>query len=175
MSMFFGKVEMPEAELLLADPMTTNKIDTTNTYTTGTSTGDYITITAPMVVNPLSVTYTLNYSTTDPTKNKIATLENEFPMPKCVKCRAEVESQSTYLTQNGKLLTLIFKCHGEKRRIDIALRKFKGNVDDASEWFSETFEWVFDEETEWLSIKPADKVTPIRATKNILKKWLDEI
>lgn len=128
--------------------------------TTGTSTGLPITI--------VPSTHTLTFP------EPVAEVdEPELAPPKCFECGKEVQSVCTFVQKNT--LVVIIKCHNEERRIDVSLKRFKGDKFDAIEWFSDTFQWVFDEESKWRRVKPDSTVSTIHADRKILSDWLDNI
>ena len=85
----------------------------------------------------------------------------EIVPPKCFQC--------------GKTLTIILRCHDDERRVDISLKRFKGDKVDAIDWFSDTFQWVFGEEAQWRKVKPEPKVATVHADRKIISDWLDNI
>lgn len=97
----------------------------------------------------------------------------EIAPPKCFSCGREVESISMYVKNNT--LVFILKCHDDERRIDVSLKRFKGDKEDAIEWFTETFQWAFDEEAKWRKVKPDLTVETVHADRKILSDWLDNI
>lgn len=132
------------------------------TQTIGTSTGDDYTL-APSNI-PLN--YTINFTHSEPDEPKPTTI------PKCYECKKEVESMNTY--EKDGFLIAIMHCHGEERRIDISLKRFKGCKDDALEWFADTFDWLFDEEPKWRNVQPDEKVSTVHADRQIITDWLEK-
>ncbi len=97
----------------------------------------------------------------------------EIVPPKCFQCGKEVESVCSYV--KNKTLTIILRCHDDERRVDISLKRFKGDKVDAIDWFSDTFQWVFGEEAQWRKVKPEPKVATVHADRKIISDWLDNI
>lgn len=114
---------------------------------------------------PLSYTLTFNEPEVEEPE--------EITPPKCYTCGKEVESVCSYV--KGNSLIVILNCHGDERRIDISLKRFKGDKVDAIEWFSDTFQWVFEEESKWRRVKPDLKVSTVHADRKIISDWLDNI
>jgi hypothetical protein len=119
-------------------------------YDTITTTGDCPFTLAP-VNEPLN--YTINFTHSDPNEPKSTTI------PKCYECKKDVE---------------LMHCHGDERRIDISLKRFKGCKDDALEWFADTFDWMFDEEPKWRNVQPDEKVSTVHADRKIITDWLEK-
>lgn len=97
----------------------------------------------------------------------------EITPPKCYECGKEVEGVSTFVKKST--FVIILKCHGDERRVDISLRRFKGSQDDAIEWFSDNFQWVFAEEEKWRKVRPDRTVATVHADRKIISDWLDNI
>jgi hypothetical protein len=94
-------------------------------------------------------------------------------IPKCCICNTEVEAVSTFV--QGSCLTVILMCHGDERRIDIALTRFKGNKEDAILWFSNTFLWVFSDDVRWIKVQPPKDIKTIREDRKIIIDWLENL
>lgn len=95
--------------------------------------------------------------------------EEHFEPPHCGKCRADVSIIESF-TEKG-VLTMIFICHGEKRRVDISLKKFKGNEADAKGYLLEQIDSLFNEEDDWRFLQP-HKVNTENADRDAIRKWL---
>jgi hypothetical protein len=95
--------------------------------------------------------------------------EKHFELPKCAKCGTDVEMSQTSALNN--LLTVVFTCHGEKRRIDISLKQFGGNADDARKYLAAQIDTLFNDEDIWQKFKPKTVKTP-DLTKDAISRWL---
>lgn len=93
--------------------------------------------------------------------------------PKCYVCGRDVQAVSSFT--KGETFIIILKCHDDERRIDIALNRFKGNQEDAIEWFSDNFQWTFADEEKWRAVQPEPDVDTVHADRKIIADWLDKL
>jgi transcription elongation factor Elf1 len=149
-------------------------MSTINGYgsTTVTSSGDITTQRGDFVTWTVPVTTTAPIFTLTAATPETEDIPEIIP-PKCFQCGKEVESVCSYV--KNKTLTIILRCHDDERRVDISLKRFKGDKVDAIDWFSDTFQWVFGEEAQWRKVKPEPKVATVHADRKIISDWLDNI
>ena len=95
--------------------------------------------------------------------------EEYFEPPHCGKCRTDVSITQSFIEND--VLIMVFTCHGEKRRVDISLKRFKGNEEDAKAYLLEQIDTLFCEEAEWRELTPKKVLTP-NADRNAIREWL---
>ncbi len=127
----------------------------------------HITFNTVTTTGATSCPYTISYNPPEVEEPEVIT------PPKCYVCGKEVESICSFVKKNTFII--ILGCHGDERRIDISLKRFKGDKVDAIEWFSDTFQWVFCEEEKWRRVRPDLKVSTVHADRKIISDWLDNI
>jgi hypothetical protein len=138
---------------------------TGGTYPTGT----YWTVPASTTATVAGVPYILRTTTGTTTVVSETRGEEYFQPPNCGKCRQEVTMVQSFVEQGT--LIMVFFCHGEKRRVDISLKRFKNNEQDAKNYLIEQIDWLFCDEEDWRELTPKKVLTP-NADRDAIRKWL---
>lgn len=155
-------------------PNTSTGSMTFPTFPSGSGSGGVATIgTGTSIAYPYTSTLTIGATgTTRPIPYGGVTpeeTEEVFTPPKCGKCRTDVSIIQSFVKKD--ILIMVFTCHGEKRRVDVSLKKFKGDEADAKAYLLEQIDYLFCDEDEWQKLKPKTVKTE-NADKNAIERWL---